>query len=164
MSQLAISDPQQSQPVRDVPGWLILSIDKLKLAVPQKDASAVELVSALDVGTEGEAEVGWLEQNGALWPAYCVDTQLKLQTETPRRRRFCIMFHGGDRFIGLLCDQVRMLQSDDDLELNNMPECLAEEESPLQWIAMLDGEVTAAAKSGALVDYLLKLEAQYGAD
>lgn len=164
MSQLAIPQVHETQPAREVPGWLVLKIDNLNLAIPQKDASAVELVTALDVAIDGEAEAGWLSQNEEMWPAYSVDSRMELQTDTPGIRRFCVMFHSGDRFIGLLCDQVRMLQSDGDLALDDMPACLAAEQSPLQWIALLDNQVVAAAKSGGLVDYLIKLEAQYGAE
>jgi len=164
MSQSALPQVQETQSAREVPGWLVLKIDNLNLAIPQKEASAVELVTALDVAIDGEPEAGWLTQNNEMWPAYSVDSRLELQTETPPIRRFCVMFHGGDRYIGLLCDQVRMLQSDGDLTLDEMPACLAEEQSPLQWIALLEDQVVAAAKSGGLVEYLIRLEAQYGAE
>ncbi|MDH5633873.1 MAG: hypothetical protein OEZ10_12895 [Gammaproteobacteria bacterium] len=164
MNQVAIPLNDNIQPVREVPGWLILSIDNLKLAIPQKDASTIELASALEVSVDGEAEAGWLDRNGRMWPAYSLGAHLELQEMPPRTRRFCIMFDAGDKQVGLLCDQIRMLPSDDDLSLQAMPECMANEESPLQWLSLLEGNMVAAAKSGGIVKYMAELEARYGSD
>lgn len=165
MSQVAIPVTENNlQPSTEVPGWLVLSIDNMRLAVPQKDVKTVELASTLDVAVEGEAEAGWLEQDGKMWPVYGVDEYLSLQAVVPRSRRFCIMLHTGDKLVGFLCDQVRMLPSDNDLNLQDMPGCLVNDSSPLRWISLFEGKVVAVAKSGGLTAYMAEMEAKYGAE
>lgn len=156
-----------SEPVAaasDVAGWLVLSIDDIRVAVPQKDVKTIELVTALDVAVEGEMEAGWLEQDGKMWPAYGVDTQLMLQPNVPKTRRFCIMLRSNDKLIGFLADQVRLLAADEDLAIEELPGCLIEKDSPLGGLSLLDDDVVAAIRSGALAPYLIEMEARYGTD
>ncbi|MBE9515998.1 MAG: hypothetical protein IME93_03370 [Proteobacteria bacterium] len=164
MNQVAVPLEDNTQQARDVPGWLVLSIDQLRLAVPQKDAATIELVSALEVSVEGEAEAGWLEHGGAMWPTYSLGDHLELQEVPPKSRRFCIMFDAGDKQVGLLCDQVRMLPSDEDLSLQGMPECIGSEQSPVQWLSLLEGKMVVATKTGGIMKYMTDLEARYGSE
>lgn len=161
-SNMAASSQASTAP--DVPGWLVLSIDKVRVALPQKDVKTIELVSALDVAVEGEMEAGWLEQDGKMWPAYGVDEQLNLRPEVPKTRRFCVMLREGDKLIGFLADQVRLLPADEDIAVSDLPGCLIVEDSPLGGLSLLDGDVVAAMRPGALAPYLLEMEARYGAD
>ncbi len=159
MNQLAVPVTEDTKPARTAPGWLVLSIDSVRLAVSQKDVKTIELASRLDVAVDDEMEAGWLEQDGKMWPVYSVDANLALQVRTPHPRRFCVMLYAGEKLIGFLCDEVRMLPSDGDLDLQMMPECLADPHSALQRVALLDGEIVIAAGNGALARYLTELEA-----
>lgn len=165
MSPLAVPvSDTTAQPAQQAPGWVVLTIDDLQLALPQSDVKSVELASRLDIAVEGEGEAGWLEQENKMWPVYGVDHRLKLITEIPRSRRFCILLYVEDKYIGFLCDQIRMLPSDDDLDLQDMPECIVSGNSPLKWVTMLDDSMVAIVAKGGLLDYLKEIEAQYGTE
>lgn len=164
MSSLAVPINETVQSARDVPGWLVLTIDDLELAMPQCDAKSVELVSMLDVAVDGEAEAGWLEQDNKTWPVYGVSNRLDIMTKVPHSRRFCILLYVEDKYIGFLCDQVRILPSDDDLDLQAMPECLISGHSPLRWLTLLDKNVVTVAEKGGLSEYLKIIEAEYGTE
>jgi chemotaxis signal transduction protein len=164
MSSLAVPINETVQSARDVPGWLVLTIDDLELALPQCDVKSVELRSMLDVAVDGEAEAGWLEQDDKTWPVYGVNNRLSIMTRVPHSRRFCILLYVEDKYIGFLCDQVRILASDDDLDLQAMPECLISGHSPLKWITLLDKNVVAVVEKDGLTEYLKEMEAKYGTE
>jgi chemotaxis signal transduction protein len=164
MSSLAVPINEAAQSARDVSGWLVLTIDNLELAIPQCDVKSVELRSILDVAVDGEAEAGWLEQDDKTWPVYGVNNRLNLITKVPHSRRFCILLYVEDKYIGFLCDQVRILPSDDDLDLQAMPECLISGNSPLKWVTLLDKNVVVVVEKNGLPGYLKEMEAKYGTE
>ncbi len=164
MSSLAVPINETVQSARDVPGWLVLTIDNLELALPQCDVKSVELRSMLDVAVDGEAEAGWLEQDNKTWPVYGVNNRLNIMARVPHSRRFCILLYVEDKYIGFLCDQVRILPSDDDLDLQVIPTCLVSGNSPLKWITLLDKNVVTVVEKDGLTEYLKEMEAEYGAE
>ena len=162
MSTFAIPEtPHEKPQAPEVPGWLLLSIDTLKLALPQKDVKKIELFSTLQVAVDGEAEAGWYEHNGDLWPAYCLDRHLSLQSEMPAARRYCVFFEVNGRTIGILCDHVSILAADEDLDLQPMRACMVLPCSPIKWIAFREGEVITVAHGLEPASYLSTMEEEH---
>jgi hypothetical protein len=140
------------------PGWVVLVIDDLKLALPQRDVRTIDVVSALEVATDGDAVAAWLVHNDARWPAYDVDEQLSPRSTTPTRRRFCVFLHDGDALAGILCDAVSLLVADADLVMASIPAALIEPHSPVRWAGLADGQMLAATRGDLLLAYLTSLE------
>ena len=162
MSTLAIPEtPRQKPQPPEVPGWLLLTIDSLKFALRQKDVKTIELFNALQVAVDGEVEAGWHEHNGDLWPAYCLNQHLALQSDMPTTRRYCVFLEVDDRTMGILCDHVSILSSDEELDLKPVRGCMVLPCSPVKWTALLNGEVVVVADGRGLASYLSTMEEEH---
>lgn len=161
MSHLAIPEIDSAIESSGVPGWVLLSLDSLTLALPQKDVKLIELFSALQVAVEGEAEAGWYRKGNEIWPSYCLDHRLILQPHKARSRRFCVFFEVAGETTGILCDMVKLLPSDDDLEVQRVPRCIANPRSPILSISLFDEVVVAVTRGASLTSYLSQLERDY---
>ncbi len=162
MSRLSIPDPHAEAAQRlTAPGWVLFAFDGLRFVVPQKDVKTIELHSALQIAVDGEAQTGWYEQAGELWPAYSLDRNLALQAHLPRARQFCVFMEAAGKVSGVLCDHVSILESDDELAVQPMARCLVAEHSPLRGLGLHNGEVVLATRSADFAAYLANLEQAY---
>lgn len=161
MNHLLVPEIDLSLEDSGLSGWLLLTIDGLLLALPQKDVKLIELFSALQVAVEGEAEAGWYRNDNELWPSYCLDHRLILQSRTPKNRRFCIFLEVSGKTTGILCDMVKLLPSDEDLKVQTMPDCITEGSSPILWISLFNEGVVVVTRAIALASYLSRLEKDY---
>lgn len=144
------------------PGWVVLIIDDMKLAVPQRDVRTIEVVSALQAATDGETAPSWLAHGDGRWRAYALDAQLALQPSSKSRRRFCVFLHDVDTPRGLLCDQVSLLVADADLVIEPIPASLIDRESPVRWAGLGAGQMLAATRGDLLIAYLSRLDKNHG--
>ena len=66
-----------------VPGWAVLVIDELWLAMPQRDVRQFALASDLEASGANLAQAGGqpLAGSGESWPVYSLDGSLQLQRE-----------------------------------------------------------------------------------
>ena len=87
-------------PVR-VSGWAVLTLDGLRLALPQRDIVSLELASGLRTSPVGNVEVGTFVQNNSTWPVYALDAALTLQA-TGVTRRLCAFFQSSGPVQGIL--------------------------------------------------------------
>lgn len=88
---------------------LLLRIDGMQLMLPQGDICAVESVADL-VGHDVTAPaIGRITYLGQSWPVLSLDGELQTLATIPAARRACVMLATGKGFLGLLCDDVRVL-------------------------------------------------------
>jgi len=162
MSTLAIPEtPGQKPQPPEVPGWMLLTIDSLKLALRPRDVKTIELFDALQVAVDGEVEAGWHEHSGELWPAYCLNRHLALQSDVVTTRRYCVFLEVDDRAMGILCDHVSILSSDEELDVKPVSGCMVLPCSPVKWMASLNGEVVVVVDGHGLGSYLSTMEEEH---
>jgi hypothetical protein len=138
-----------------VEGWLVLAIEELRLALPQSEALQIELAYDLKGADEGGPEVGWLSRRtGKSWPAYCLDSALRVQRPAPAGRRLCVFFETQDDTRGILCDRVWPLAADADLRAEPPPGCMNGPRSPVISLARFQDGVAVVTSSAALRAYL----------
>lgn len=145
-------------------GWALLNIDGITLALPQKDVVTIELVSALEIiQNKGDAgkEMGWLTQGSHRWPVYCLDRRLAVTPMLTKTPRVCVLVHSDERTLGLAGAQVSLLASDEELNVQPLPPCLAEKDSPLSGLALYRDSMVMCVHVAALVNYLSLKENTY---
>ena len=88
---------------------VVLAIDGLKLIVPQADIRTVESISDVVVADKMPKTVGAINYRGQRWPVVCLSNELLLLDVIPASRRACVMLAFGGNFLGLLCDDAKVL-------------------------------------------------------
>ena len=154
--------PDPASAAVPVEGWLVLAIEELRLALPQSEALQIELAFDLKSADEGGQEVGRLSRRiGKSWPAYCLDSALRVQRPAPAERRLCVFLGTQVDTRGILCDRVWPLAADADLRPEPPPGCMNGPRSPTIGLARFqDGVavVTSAAELKAYLDFLAEEE------
>jgi hypothetical protein len=118
-----------------------LVIDRQSLLIAHIHIHSVEPI--LDVRIEsghGQA-LGVLELGDDRWPVYCLDGNLNILAGVPATRRACVLLkseHGG---VGVLCDEVRVVDNAS-LVMVPVPGCMSGEQSLMDSLAVIDGKVT----------------------
>lgn len=155
----AIRGPAASA-ARPTAGWVVLAIEDLRLALPQRDVHQIELAADLKLSAAGEAwEAGWLlHKDGKSWPAYCFDGALRLLRPAPATRRVCVFFECTGEIRGLMCDHVWSLAADGDLDVEPVPGCMAAPRLLMTGLARYQGGVAVVTHAAALARLTSPLE------
>ena len=152
-----IRDNSGTDRINDAPvdrGWLLLAVDGLKIAISQAESTSIELVSSLDVSLDDEVQAGWFAHEGRSWPVYALDRRLALQPGAGAGKRFCVMLRASDGLVGLLCDEVRILPSGEDLVLTDIPACMENPSSPLDRMALFEDQIIFVARKAATAGFI----------
>ena len=138
------------------PGWAVLGIDELRLALPQRDLRRFELASDLEApGAKSAPAAGqFTAADDASWPAYNLDGTLHLQRVTPGARSLCAFFDAEGQTRGLLCDRVWSLAEDADLVVEALPGCMKGPPSPATGLARFQGRIAMVTNRDAISSYL----------
>ena len=151
--------PASMQSYRDtssslnIVGWAVLTLDGLRLALPQRDMVTLELSSVLVSNPLGNVEVGTFVQKNRTWSAYALDAALALQA-VGVTRRLCAFFKTAGQVRGLLCDTFSLLPADGDIVAEPLPGCMVQTHSPIIGYALRESQVVAATSAQALAAYL----------
>ena len=158
MTSIATS-PRVSTGQAIVPGWAVLVIDELWLALPQRDVRQFGLTSELEAPAANLPRAGgqFPAESGEFWPAYSLDGSLQLQQVTPEVRSVCVFFEAGGKTRGLLCDRVWSLADNADLVVEPMPGCAKGPPSPATGLAQFRGRIAMVTDPSALSTYLAYL-------
>lgn len=93
----------------EVRNRLLLRIDGMQLMLPQGDVCAVESVADIQSQDAVAPAVGRIAYLGQSWPVLSLNGELQTLASIPPARRACVMLATGKGFLGLLCDDVRVL-------------------------------------------------------
>ncbi len=142
-----------------VPGWAVLAIDELWLALPQDDVRQFELASDLEAPGADPAQAAgqFIAGDDTSWPVYSLDGSLQLQRATPGARSICVFFEAEGQTRGLLCDRVWPLAEDADLVAEPMPGCAKGPPSPATGLAQFQGRIAMVTNRAALSSYIAYL-------
>ncbi|MFZ6779387.1 hypothetical protein ACO0LD_21360 [Undibacterium sp. Ji83W] len=136
----------------EVRNRLLLCIDGMQLMLPQGDICAVESVADLDSQDALAPSVGRIAYLGQSWPVLSLNGELQTLDNIPAARRACVMLATGKGFLGLLCDDVRVLnqQSGADYAL---PVAMRAANSPIQAIMPFEKGLACLSDARHLLQY-----------
>ena len=136
--------------------FVLLQIGRLRLMLPQHEIRAVESAADIDPRVPRlppQQGVGWIKLREHFWPAYCLSEQLCILHQTPQQRRACVLLPVGEGFIGVLCDDARVLMEFEG-SLCSLPDAMRLPNSPLTALLRHEGKlacVSNAARLAALI-------------
>ena len=108
--------------------YTVLYLDELALVVPQHEVRTLE--PAFDVTHPEGGEVGSIAVAGTNWPVYCLSEDLRPIRVAPAERRICVLLESSAGLLGVLCDEVVMLEQDEWQTLP-LPECMHTPDTPI---------------------------------
>lgn len=88
---------------------VVLAIDGLKLILPQRDIRTVESIGDVELAEKTPTSIGTINYRGQRWPVVCVSSGLLILNAVPASRRACVMLALDGQFLGLLCDDAKVL-------------------------------------------------------
>ncbi len=113
--------------------YAVLTMDELALLIPQHQVHALE--PAFDVQRSEGEDAGSIAVAGASWPVYCLSKDLRPIREVPADRHICVLLESGAGLLGVLCDQVVMIEQMG-LDILPLPRCMRTPGTPLQGLVL----------------------------
>jgi len=83
---------------------------------------------------------GTLRRGEDEWPVYCADGNLNILGSVPAARCVCVLLKSVDGGFGILCDEVRAVDSSA-LTIVPFPGCMSSEQSLMDSLAIIEGRV-----------------------
>ncbi|PXX38684.1 hypothetical protein [Undibacterium pigrum] len=136
----------------EVRNRLLLRIDDMQLMLPQGDICAVESVADIQSQDAVAPAVGRIAYLGQCWPVLSLNGELQTLGSIPSARRACVMLATGEGFLGLLCDDVRVLnqQSGADYAL---PVAMRTANTPIQAVMPFENGLACISDTRYLLQY-----------
>lgn len=132
---------------------VVLMIDGLKLILPQADIRSVASVVDLDTHACPEGAAGWISYAGQAWPAYCLSSELHLLSGETIARRACALLALANGYIGLLCDDVRVLMNFS-AQAFEVPPSMRLASSPLSGLLKYEESLACVSDAGRLAAFI----------
>lgn len=133
---------------------VLLKIDSLHLVLPQAEVRALESALDLDVAAPPAGGVGWMLYAGQAWPVYCLSAQLELQSQVAANRRACVLLALTDGYLGLLCEDARVLGSCA-AQVFDLPAAMRLQGTPLDGLILHEGRLACVCSANQLARFVL---------
>ncbi len=144
-----------SEPNSDL---VILSMDGLKLLLPQSAIQTLEPALDVEVGYENAAVAGSLAFEGKQWPVHCLSKDFMAMSRIPETRRFCVLLNARQEYFCLLCDNLLLLKRNQ-VKMTPIPNCMNVVSSPFRYLAILEEGIGCVSSADHLLAYLQTLKA-----
>lgn len=136
----------------------LLSMDGLKLVLPQSAIQSIEPVLDVEECDQNAAIAGFLVFEGERRPVHCLSKDFTALQRMPEARRVCVVLSSAQGYFCLLCDSVRLLKREH-AKMTPLPACMDTENSPFQGLAILDQGMGCLSSVDHLVAYVRTLSA-----
>ncbi len=143
-----LPDQTGSEPVT-IGRYAVLTMDERALLIPQHQLHALE--PAIDVQRSEAEDAGWIAVAGVNWPVYCLSEDLRPIREAPVDRHICVLLESGAGLLGVLSDQVVLLEQME-LEILPLPRCMRTAGTPLQGLVLHAERVLCVTSANNLLD------------
>ena len=132
---------------------VVLSIDGLKLILPQGDIRTVESIVDMHTNDPPANGAGWINYLGQLWPVYCLSGELSFLSYAPVSRRACVMLALSKGYLGVLCDDAQVLANFTQQSFA-MPASMQLRESPISALVNYDNGL-ACVSDASHIDHFI---------
>lgn len=128
---------EELQRVRSLSSYLIVTLDRLQLLLPQHQVYALEPTFEVTY-PEGDT-LGQIALEGMVWPVCCLSEELEPMHRVPSSRHICVLLHTDTGLFGLLCDQVVLTKWSGEVARVPLPACMQTPDSRVRGL-VLQGE------------------------
>jgi hypothetical protein len=154
-----VNDFMVSSVSSEKPLYAVLRFADCKLLVPQREIRSLESVLDLVLEKELPTTVGSMMFVGKAWPAYCLTSELAVIQELPSARRVCALLSQGSDSLALVCDQLEVLPQDS-LNVQPLPACMVNPDSPVEALAIFQGNLGCITSTARLAAYLVQTDSR----
>ena len=154
-----VNDFTASSVSSEKPLYAVLRFADCKLFVPQREIRTLESVLDLILEKELSTTVGSMMFAGKAWPAYCLTAELAVIQELPSARRVCALLSQGSDSLALVCDQLEVLPQDS-LKVQPLPACMVNPDSPVEALAIFQGNLGCVTSTARLAAYLAQTKSR----
>lgn len=111
----------------------LLTIGDMWLALPQRYVVTIELLaSVVAVSPKNSRAAGFIEYDGEEWEVFSMNEGLALSRAVDRNRRFCVCFGTAAHGFAILCDDVSIMEEEEEFVLHDMPAAMALPNHPIR--------------------------------
>lgn len=131
----------------------VLKIDTLQLMFRQGEMRSLESVSDMDSNAPDNNSVGWFNYAQQRWPAYCLSSQLELQSSIPATRRACVLLALESGYIGVLCDDASLLKQMDG-QVYELPVVMRQTDTPIKGVISYNQNIACISDANSLAAHI----------
>ena len=131
-----------------------LVVDDRRILIAHDHVHSVEPILDVRIESDHGQALGTLQLGEDQWPVYCLDGDLNILDKLPAKRCACVLLRSDRGAIGILCDQVRVVDNAA-LTLVPVPACMSGEQSLVESLAVMDGKVSCVLGADRLSAMLL---------
>jgi hypothetical protein len=131
-----------------------LVVDGQSLLIAHVHVHSVEPIADVRIEPGHGLALGTLPLGEDEWPVYCLDGDLDILDRLPGTRRACVLVKTEFGGIGILCDEVRVVDNGAFATVP-VPGCMQGEQSLMQSLAIIDARVTCVLDADRLSATLL---------
>ncbi len=132
---------------------VILNIGGLKLILPQADIRAVESIVDVNLHDPPDNGAGWVAYQGQRWPVYCLSDELRFLCTPPDTRRACVLMTVPGGYLGLICDDVRVLVRFS-ASCFDLPLSMRLPMSPVSGLVSVEDSIACVSDAGRLANFV----------
>lgn len=136
----------------------LISISDVHMVLPQVEIRALEAAADVDTQDPEPGSVGWIQYIQQRWPTYCLSSNLDLLSTMPSERSACILLATGAKYIGILCDGVKIARQVDFGKQQELPSTMRLSDTPvLGLITVNENDVGCLTSADRLVTHITRL-------
>ena len=145
-----------SRPALNATSAALIKIDGLNLLLPQGEIRTLESIAELDTAAPALHSAGWVVYEQKRWPVYCLSEELSLMSLVPAERRACAMMAMGSGYIGILCDDMIIL-NDFVAQRHELPVAMRLADSPILHLVAYEQDIACVCNANKLTAYVNQL-------
>jgi hypothetical protein len=126
-----------------------LVVDGQSLLIAHVHVHSIEPIGDLRIVSDHGQALGKLPLGGTEWPVYCLDGSLDILDRLPANRRACVLLKSDYGGIGVLCDEVRVIDNAT-FDIVPIPACMQSEQKLMEALAVIDAKVICVLDGGRL--------------
>lgn len=131
---------------------ILLRMDDLQLMLPQGEVCAVESAADIRRSDAVAPAIGHIAYAGQNWPVLCLNRELDALDVVAPGRRACAMLATGRGFLGVLCNDVRVLNQLPDTS-HTLPVAMRTVGTPIQSLMQFESGIACLSDMRHLVRF-----------
>jgi hypothetical protein len=132
------------------------------LFVPQDDVDSVEIIADIQKDRASDGTIGWFFGHGDESPVFCLDEDLSLLTNIPKKREYFVLLKADPQPWGITCDEVENINlKQEHLYLEDFPAAMQKPNSPISQFLIYQEKIGCVCRGNALVKHLQLLTENY---
>ena len=145
-----------SRPALNASSAALIKIDGLNLLLPQGEIRTLESIAELDTAAPALRSAGWIVYAQKHWPVYCLSEELSLMSLVPAERRACAILAMGSGYIGILCDDMIIL-NDFTAQRHELPISMRLADSPILHLVAYEQDIACVSNANKLTAHVNQL-------